>query len=90
MHTAAGVAERFLVDVKSELAKLLLDPTKPVDGKVNENCSQNQHNCITKYIHFCIQMAIYGLAQSQADRTLVGDFTRSYIDSMYYTPNPKE
>lgn len=32
-------------------------------------------------------MAIYGLAQSQADRTLVGDFTRLYIDSMYFTPN---
>lgn len=33
-------------------------------------------------------MAIYGLAQSQADRSLVGDFTRLFIDSMYYTPKP--
>lgn len=35
-------------------------------------------------------MAIYGLAQSQADRSLVGDFTKSYIDSMYFTPKPKD
>lgn len=34
MHTQSGVAERFLNDVKTELAKLLLNPTKPVDGKV--------------------------------------------------------
>lgn len=34
MHTQSGVAERFLNDVKTELPKLLLNPTKPVDGKV--------------------------------------------------------
>lgn len=34
-------------------------------------------------------MAIYGVAQSMPDRSLVGDFTRSYIDSMYYTPKEK-
>lgn len=32
------------------------------------------------------QMAIYGVAQSLPDRSLVGDFTRMFIDSMYYTP----
>lgn len=31
-------------------------------------------------------MAIYGVAQSLPDRSLVGDFTRMYLDSMYYTP----
>lgn len=32
------------------------------------------------------QMAVYGLAQSLPDRTLVGDITRLYLDAMYYTP----
>ncbi|XP_065095837.1 sphingosine-1-phosphate lyase [Ochlerotatus camptorhynchus] len=33
------------------------------------------------------KMAIYGVAQSVPDREVVGDFTRCFIDSMYYTPN---
>uniref|UniRef100_A0A1L8E2I0 sphinganine-1-phosphate aldolase n=1 Tax=Nyssomyia neivai TaxID=330878 RepID=A0A1L8E2I0_9DIPT len=32
------------------------------------------------------KMAIYGVAQSLPDRSLVGDFTRFYLDAMYYTP----
>lgn len=32
------------------------------------------------------KMALYGVAQSISDRSLVGDFTRSFLDSMYYTP----
>lgn len=31
-------------------------------------------------------MAIYGAAQSIPDRSIVGDFTRLFLDSMYYTP----
>lgn len=30
-------------------------------------------------------MAIYGVAQSLSDRSIVGDFTRMFLDSMYYT-----
>lgn len=38
------------------------------------------------------KMAMYGMAQGLSDRSLVGDLTREYIDSMYYTPAaaPKE
>ena len=32
------------------------------------------------------KMAIYGVAQSLPDRSLIGDFTRCFLDSMYYTP----
>ncbi|XP_055381213.1 sphingosine-1-phosphate lyase [Condylostylus longicornis] len=32
------------------------------------------------------KMAIYGVAQSVPDRSLVGDFTKAFIDSMYYVP----
>ncbi|XP_059611916.1 sphingosine-1-phosphate lyase [Phlebotomus argentipes] len=35
------------------------------------------------------KMAIYGVAQSLPDRSLVGDFTRLWLDAMYYTP-PEE
>lgn len=68
MHTKEGVADRFLSDVSVELDKLMLNPTKPVEGK----------------------MAIYGVAQSLPDRSLVGDFTRFFIDSMYYTPKQRK
>lgn len=32
------------------------------------------------------KFAIYGVAQSLPDRSIVGDFTRLYLDSMYFTP----
>lgn len=31
-------------------------------------------------------MAIYGVAQTIPDRRIVGDITRAFLDSMYYTP----
>lgn len=64
MHTREGVAEAFVSDVRTELARLMLDPSRPTEGK----------------------MAVYGVAQSLPDRSLVGDFTRLYINSMYFTP----
>lgn len=33
------------------------------------------------------KMAIYGVAQAVPDREVVGDFTKCFIDSMYYTPD---
>lgn len=36
------------------------------------------------------KMAIYGVAQAIPDRTLVGDITRCFLDSMYYTPMQDE
>lgn len=35
MHTADGVADRFLSDVEEELAIIMKDPTRPVEGKVS-------------------------------------------------------
>lgn len=64
MHTKKGVAEAFVHDVEVELAKLLLEPGKPAEGK----------------------MAVYGMAQSLPDRSLVTDFTRLYLNNMYFTP----
>lgn len=32
------------------------------------------------------KMALYGMSQSLPDRTIVGDVTRCYLNSMYSTP----
>uniref|UniRef100_A0A182IPS7 sphinganine-1-phosphate aldolase n=1 Tax=Anopheles atroparvus TaxID=41427 RepID=A0A182IPS7_ANOAO len=68
MHTEHGVAEKFVEDVRTKVALIMQNPTKPVEGK----------------------MAIYGVAQSVPDRELIGDFTKCFIDSMYYTPVDKQ
>lgn len=37
------------------------------------------------------RMALYGVAQTIPDRSIVGDITRLFIDSLYYTPkDPKK
>ncbi|KAL9919581.1 sphingosine-1-phosphate lyase isoform 1-T4 [Glossina fuscipes fuscipes] len=64
MHTASGIADKFLVDVRASVAELMKDPQQPVTGK----------------------MAIYGMAQAISDRSVVGEVTRCYLNSMYYTP----
>jgi hypothetical protein len=48
MHTADGVADRFLSDVEEELAIIMKDPSKPVEGKVSSYPSQ--HTYLTTYI----------------------------------------
>jgi len=68
MHTGDGVADRFLSDVKEELAIIMKDPNKPVEGK----------------------FALYGMSHSIPDRSIVGDFTRFFLDSIYYTPAEEE
>uniref|UniRef100_A0A1A9WWT6 sphinganine-1-phosphate aldolase n=1 Tax=Glossina brevipalpis TaxID=37001 RepID=A0A1A9WWT6_9MUSC len=65
MHTAPGIADKFLVDLQKSVAELMKDPQQPVTGK----------------------MALYGMAQSIADRSVVGEVTRCYLNSMYYTPS---
>nr|CAD7596116.1 unnamed protein product [Timema genevievae] len=64
MHTMNGVADRFIADVEEEVAVIMKDPSKEVDGK----------------------LAMYGMSQKIPDRSIVGDFTRFFLDSMYYTP----
>lgn len=37
------------------------------------------------------KMALYGVAQAIPDRSIVGDFTRLFLDSLYFTPRkPKK
>jgi hypothetical protein len=48
MHTADGVADRFLSDVEEELAIIMKDPSKPVEGKVSSYPPQRTY--LTTYI----------------------------------------
>ncbi|XP_015178736.1 PREDICTED: sphingosine-1-phosphate lyase [Polistes dominula] len=36
------------------------------------------------------KLAMYGMSQGIPDRTVVGDFVKSFLDSIYYTGNQKE
>ncbi|XP_076630200.1 sphingosine-1-phosphate lyase isoform X2 [Colletes latitarsis] len=36
------------------------------------------------------KLAIYGMSQNLSDRSIVGDFTKCFLDSMYYTPKDQQ
>ena len=38
------------------------------------------------FLNLFLQFALYGMSHSIPDRSIVGDFTRFFLDSMYYTP----
>ncbi|XP_073813890.1 sphingosine-1-phosphate lyase [Musca autumnalis] len=67
MHTAPGVADRFIADVREAVGEIMKDPQQPVSGK----------------------MALYGMAQAIPDRSVVGEVTRCYLNSMYSIPSKK-
>jgi hypothetical protein len=62
MHTGDGVADRFLSDVKEELAIIMKDPSKPVEGKVSaylcivqiSYCAESNPFISWPIIHFAI------------------------------------
>jgi len=62
MHTGDGVADRFLSDVKEELAIIMQDPSKPVEGKVSaylflvqtSYCAEFNPFIVWPIIHFAI------------------------------------
>ncbi|KAI5747317.1 hypothetical protein M8J77_013437 [Diaphorina citri] len=65
MHTQPGVADKFISDVREELAIIMQNPGLQLEGV----------------------MAMYGKSHSIPDRSIIGDFTRYYIDATYYTPD---
>lgn len=93
VHTMPGVADRFLQDVEHALAEILKDPHSKVEGRVKQ---QHRNLKFYKLISFLFwnvviilynifQLAMYGMSQGIPDRTVVGDFTRYFLDAMYYT-----
>lgn len=84
LHTRPGVSDKFISDVRNSVQEILKDPDVPVEGKVMI-CFLLFY--FFKYLmHFILQMALYGVAQSLPDRSIVKDFTCHFLDSMYYTP----
>lgn len=41
---------------------------------------------VAKLTFVWLQMAVYGMAQSIPDRSIVGDITCLFLDSLYFTP----
>jgi hypothetical protein len=63
-------------------------------GKKKKLFVHKYHIHITKF-HvdsniFFLQFAMYGMSHSIPDRSIVGDFTRFFLDAMYYTPSVQE
>eukprot|EP00112_Aurelia_sp_Birch-Aquarium-sp1_P009240 Seg2040.7 transcript_id=Seg2040.7/GoldUCD/mRNA.D3Y31 product="Sphingosine-1-phosphate lyase 1" protein_id=Seg2040.7/GoldUCD/D3Y31 len=65
--TGAGVADRFISDIKHEVAELMKNPTGATTGVG----------------------ALYGMAQSIPDRSLVTELARGYLDAYYSTDRLK-
>ncbi|KAL6487085.1 hypothetical protein MHYP_G00037110 [Metynnis hypsauchen] len=63
LHTKPGVAERFITDVKEEVAIIMRNPQEKTTG----------------------MGAIYGMAQSIPDRSMVTEISCGFLDCLYST-----
>ncbi|XP_027863446.1 sphingosine-1-phosphate lyase 1 isoform X2 [Xiphophorus couchianus] len=63
LHTQPGVADRFIQEVKEEVAIIMKNPREKTTG----------------------MGAIYGMAQSIPDRSLVTEISRGFLDCLYST-----
>ncbi|XP_043991929.1 sphingosine-1-phosphate lyase 1 [Gambusia affinis] len=67
LHTQPGVADRFIREVKEQVAIIMKNPKQKTTG----------------------MGAIYGMAQSIPDRSLVTEISRGFLDCLYSTEVPK-
>ncbi|XP_057704377.1 sphingosine-1-phosphate lyase 1 isoform X3 [Corythoichthys intestinalis] len=67
LHTQPGVVERFISDVREQVAIILKNPKEKTTG----------------------MGAIYGMAQSIPDRSMVTEISRGFLDCLYSTEVPK-
>ncbi|KAM8859249.1 sphingosine-1-phosphate lyase 1 isoform 2-T2 [Spinachia spinachia] len=63
LHTQSGVADRFIRDVKEQVAIIMKNPQEKTTG----------------------MGAIYGMAQSIPDRSMVTEISRGFLDCLYST-----
>uniref|UniRef100_A0A665TIE2 sphinganine-1-phosphate aldolase n=1 Tax=Echeneis naucrates TaxID=173247 RepID=A0A665TIE2_ECHNA len=63
LHTQPGVADRFIHDVKEQVAIIMKNPKEKTTG----------------------MGAIYGMAQSIPDRSMVTEISRGFLDCLYST-----
>ncbi|XP_011483083.1 sphingosine-1-phosphate lyase 1 isoform X3 [Oryzias latipes] len=67
LHTQPGVAERFVQDVRDQVAVIMKNPKEKTTG----------------------MGAIYGMAQSIPDRSMVTEISRGFLDCLYSTEQPR-
>lgn len=67
LHTQPGVADRFVREVKEQVAIIMKNPKEKTTG----------------------MGAIYGMAQSIPDRSMVTEISRGFLDCLYSTEVPK-
>ncbi|KAM4591606.1 sphingosine-1-phosphate lyase 1 isoform 1-T1 [Odontesthes bonariensis] len=67
LHTQQGIAERFIRDIKEQVAIIMKNPKEKTTG----------------------MGAIYGMAQSIPDRSMVTEISRGFLDCLYSTEVPK-
>ncbi|XP_077585134.1 sphingosine-1-phosphate lyase 1 isoform X1 [Stigmatopora nigra] len=67
LHTQPGVVERFVSDVREQVAIIMKKPKEKTTG----------------------MGAIYGMAQSIPDRSMVTEISRGFLDCLYSTEVPK-
>ncbi|XP_075875221.1 sphingosine-1-phosphate lyase 1 isoform X2 [Nelusetta ayraudi] len=67
LHTQPGVADRFVRDVKEQVAIIMKNPKEKTTGKG----------------------AIYGMAQSIPDRSIVSEISWGFLDCLYSTEDPR-
>lgn len=76
----------------------MLQPNDDLEGKVRTHASVVTSvripDTVSVNLHLIIltalQVAMYGMSSTLPDRTLVGDFTKCYLDAHYYTPKEPE
>ncbi|XP_049591728.1 sphingosine-1-phosphate lyase 1 isoform X1 [Syngnathus scovelli] len=67
LHTQPGVVERFVGDIREQVAIIMKNPKEKTTG----------------------MGAIYGMAQSIPDRSMVTEISRGFLDCLYSTEVPK-
>ena len=84
LHTAEGVAERFVDDVREIVAEIRLNPKAVTAGSVELFgfflfWSYPRINCWLPIL----QAAIYGMSQSIPDRSMVGEIASMFLETIY-------
>lgn len=92
LHTREGVAERFLDDMRETVAEILQNPKTEIEGSVIKRVKSYKSietgSLFKVVISLCVcvfmrQAAIYGVAQSIPDRSMVSDLASVFLETIY-------
>lgn len=80
MHTREGVADNFLRDMREVVAEIMKDPKADAGGSVSGIPVIQKPPIIN--VSF-LKAAIYGMAQSIPDRSMVSDIASVFLETIY-------